>query len=155
MVAAMICSVVPDLDGLGLGYGIPYGHLFGHRGFFHSLFFALIMSGVATGAARQLRTQPLTAFAVTSLSGLSHCLLDACTSGGLGVAFLSPFSNVRYFFPWRPIAVAPVDIIDLVSSWGLRVLRSEAAWIWAPSGLLALCIRIIRGWIHDNGEALQ
>ena len=27
--------------------------------------------------------------------------------GGLGVAFFSPFSNARYFLPWRPIRVAP------------------------------------------------
>ncbi|MBK8609138.1 MAG: hypothetical protein IPL84_04125 [Chitinophagaceae bacterium] len=32
------------------------------------------------------------------LAAASHAILDAMTTGGLGVAF-SPFDNTRYFFP--------------------------------------------------------
>ena len=37
----------------------------------------------------------------------SHGVLDALTDGGSGVAFLAPFDDTRYFFPWRPIRVSP------------------------------------------------
>ena len=45
-------------------------------------------------------------FAFLFLCTMSHALLDALTDGGLGVAFFSPFSNERYFFPWTPIRVS-------------------------------------------------
>ena len=38
----------------------------------------------------------------------SHGVLDALTDGGPGVAFLAPFDDTRYFFPWRPIRVSPL-----------------------------------------------
>jgi inner membrane protein len=38
----------------------------------------------------------------------THGLLDTLTDGGLGVALLWPFSDARYFAPWRPIPVAPI-----------------------------------------------
>lgn len=60
----------------------------------------------------------------------SHGFLDAMTDGGLGVAFFAPFSNHRYFLPWRPIPVAPLSPEGLMNSRGLRVVRVEAELFW-------------------------
>jgi inner membrane protein len=53
------------------------------------------------------------------------------TDGGLGIAFFAPFSNARYFFPWRPIPVAPLSLGTLLSGRGLRVIRWEMALFWS------------------------
>jgi inner membrane protein len=53
------------------------------------------------------------------------------TTGGLGVAFFSPFSNERYFLPWRPIRVSPLSA-GFFSARGLAVLASELKWVWLP-----------------------
>jgi len=74
---------------------------------------------------------------------LSHGLLDAMTNGGRGIAFFSPFSNHRYFFPWRPIQVSPIGV-GFFSPRGLRVLASESLWIWAPSAIMAAAAAIFR-----------
>jgi len=75
----------------------------------------------------------------------SHGLLDALTNGGRGIAFFAPFSDHRYFFPWRPIQVSPIGV-GFFSARGLRVLASEAGWIWLPSAIIAVCARLIRRW---------
>ena len=136
LLAGVTASVLPDADALGLDLGIPYGHLLGHRGFSHSIVFALLLGVGAALLYRTLRAPRSAAFAVVFISCASHSLLDALTSGGLGVAFLSPFSNHRYFLPWRPIAVSPLDVGSFFSGWGLRVLRSEALCVWLPCALL-------------------
>jgi inner membrane protein len=59
----------------------------------------------------------------------SHGLLDAMTTGGLGVAFFAPFSAERYFFPWRPILVSPIGIERFLSPRGAAVLMSELQWV--------------------------
>src|SRR5439155_65912 len=66
----------------------------------------------------------------------SHGCLDALTDGGLGVAFFSPFSNARYFFPVRPIRVSPIGLQAFMSGDELTILASEARWVWLPSALL-------------------
>ena len=137
LLAGVVASVLPDLDALGLALDIPYGDTFGHRGLSHSLAFALVLGVAAAFLYRTLRASPGVAFVVVFLSGASHGLLDALTNGGLGVAFFSPFSNHRYFLPWQPIAVSPLDVDRFFSEWGLRVLLSEALWVWLPCALLA------------------
>lgn len=88
--------------------------------------------------ARRFGATPLFTFGFVFLSIASHGLLDAMTTGGLGVAFLSPFSNERFFLPWRVILVSPIGVEPFLSSRGLEVLRSELLWIWAPSAFLAM-----------------
>jgi len=136
LLAAVGASVLPDVDSLGLDLGIPYGHLFGHRGFSHSILFALLLGAGGALLYRTLRSSRSAAFAVVFISCASHGLLDALTSGGLGVAFLSPFSNHRYLLPWHPIAVSPLDVDRFFSDWGSRVLRSEVLYVWLPCALL-------------------
>jgi inner membrane protein len=134
---ACAASVLPDIDSVGFAAGVPYGHPLGHRGFTHSLSFALLAAAAGTALAKRLGASPAMTFAALFASTASHGLLDAMTTGGLGVAFLSPFSNRRYFFPWRPILVSPIGIVSFVSDRGLAVLRSELAWIWLPASILA------------------
>jgi inner membrane protein len=71
-------------------------------------------------------------FLFLALCGLSHGLLDALTDGGLGVAFFSPFSNARYFFPWHPISVSPLSITRFLSGRAGPVLWSELLWVILP-----------------------
>jgi inner membrane protein len=91
---------------------------------------------------------PLFAFAFVFVSASSHGFLDAMTTGGLGVAFFSPFSNARYFLPWRVILVSPIGVESFFSMRGFRVLKSELLWVWSPSGavaLVGLAVRRIAG----------
>jgi len=61
----------------------------------------------------------------------SHPLLDAMTSGGLGVALAWPWSEHRFFAPWRPIRVSPFAP-QFFSARGLATLLSELRWVWLP-----------------------
>ncbi len=137
-------SILPDVDSLGFAAGVPYGHPLGHRGFTHSLFFAAVVAALAIPYARRLGVSPSLAFGFVLVSVASHGVLDAMTSGGLGVAFLSPFSNERYFLPWRVILVSPIGIGPFLSRRGLQVLESEVVWIWAPSALFAALGVVVR-----------
>jgi inner membrane protein len=132
LAASMVASILPDADVLGLACGVPYASVFGHRGFFHAPLFALLVSLCGALAWRKLGTSYKSVFAVLFLSMVSHGVLDAATTGGLGIAFLSPFSNHRYFWHWHPIAVSPFGVSQFFGPWGLRVIRSEFLWVWVP-----------------------
>ncbi len=142
---AIACALLPDVDALGLWLGIPYDHPFGHRGFTHSLPFALVLAGACALLAPAVGAQPAVAFCVLAVSAASHGLLDGMTNGGLGIAFLSPFSHRRRFLPWRVIEVSPLRPSALFSRRGLQVLRSELRWVWMPCGVLALLGLALRG----------
>ncbi len=148
-ILAIVCSILPDVDVIGLKFGlIKYGDLFGHRGFSHSLLFAFIVSLLVVLSSfrsiprfsKQWFYMILFFFLVTA----SHGFLDAFTSGGLGIAFFSPFDTTRYFFPWTPVRVSPIGIRSFFSLWGLYVLMSEFLWIWIPSILCILAALMIK-----------
>lgn len=145
---AIICSIIPDADAIGLAFGIPYKHFFGHRGFFHSPFFALLMSiflvYVFFHDLEIFSRQWFFYFIFFFLLSASHGILDAFTSGGYGIPLLAPFDNTRYFFPWTPIKVSPIGIKAFFSKWGLTVIKNELLWIWLPSFLIAFITRVIR-----------
>jgi inner membrane protein len=61
---------------------------------------------------------------VAGLVVASHGLLDTLTDGGLGAALLWPFSNQRFFAPWRPIPVAPIGA-RLLTADGLELMLRE------------------------------
>lgn len=145
--AGMVCSAVPDLDVIGFGFGIRYGDFLGHRGFTHSLLFAALLAAIVTplllphGVHNRGRLSiALYLFLVTA----SHGVLDAMTSGGLGVAFFSPFDTHRYFLPWRPILVAPIGVSRFFSPWGWAVVKNELLWVWLPAGCVALAALALR-----------
>lgn len=74
---------------------------------------------------------PLQAAAFVFVCAASHPLLDAMTSGGLGVALGWPWSEQRIFAPWRPIRVSPFAP-QFFSARGLATLLSELRWVWLP-----------------------
>jgi inner membrane protein len=132
--------MLPDLDVIGLWSGIPYAHPFGHRGFSHSIAFGIFLGLVAITFAQRLKAEPHMVFLFVAFSTISHGVLDAMTNGGLGVAFLWPFSNERFFFPWRPLYVSPMEIGTFFSPRGLRrlfrIVASEIVVIWVPTMII-------------------
>ena len=134
-VAGATLAAAPDLDVIGFHFGVAYGDLLGHRGLTHSLFVAAVVGGAlsfALGRARSTARDRLQIAAYLFLATASHGLLDAMTTGGLGVALLAPLDNSRYFFPWRPIAVSPIGIAPFFTSRGAAVLLNEAVWVGVP-----------------------
>jgi inner membrane protein len=130
-VAFSAASLLPDADVLAFKLGIPYAAPFGHRGATHSFAFALLCGLVIWAASRRRGLAGLVALTVAS-----HPLLDALTDGGLGVALLFPLSPERFFFPWRPLPVAPIGG-GMLSARGLFVVAFEAA-AFLPLWLFAL-----------------
>lgn len=143
---AAVLSMFPDTDVIGFRVGIHYGDLLGHRGLTHSILFAAIASTVALRFFKTDETPSILfrSWMILFLATVSHGVLDAMTSGGLGVAFFSPFSNERYFFPWRPIRVSPIGIERFFSARAWPVLKSEFVWIWLPSLIVVAATLFIR-----------
>ena len=136
LIAAALCSVIPDLDVIGFEFGIKYADMLGHRGFTHSIFFAAVLAGFVTFTFfRNSHGSQLVMFLFLFLSTLSHPVLDSLTNGGLGVGFFAPFSNERYFFPYRPIEVSPIGVAGFFSHRGFKVMFSELRWVWLPSAI--------------------
>lgn len=131
-------GVLPDLDVISFSLGIPYSSRYGHRGVSHSLFLALLIGPLLAWATASPFDAPWWSLALAYTVALaSHTVLDALTDGGLGVAFFSPLTDRRYFFPWRPIRVSPIGRAAF-SRWGLSALLSEVFWVWLPLGALLL-----------------
>jgi len=125
-IALAILSLLADVDVLAFRFGIPYAAPFGHRGATHSLAFAMLVGMTAAMLlAREGRWSFSRTAVVACAVAVSHPVLDAMTDGGLGVALLWPFSNARFFAPWRPIPVAPIGA-RMLSSRGFHVLWIEA-----------------------------
>jgi len=107
----------------------------------HSLAFAAGLALVATAiVSRRLAGghSRLRLWAFFFAATASHGLLDAMTSGGPGIAFFAPFSDTRYFLPWRPIVVSPLGISAFFSRRGLEVMASELLWLWLPAAAVIL-----------------
>ncbi len=134
----MICAVLPDADVLAFRYGIPYDHVLGHRGITHSFFFAVFFAAFVAILFFRKNTIFSSSWWRTwfylFLCTASHGILDALTTGGLGVAFFAPFDNSRYFFPdeYRRLVVSPIGVKHFFGAWGVRVLKSEFLWVWIP-----------------------
>jgi inner membrane protein len=141
-----VCSILPDADAIGFHMGVPYASMWGHRGITHSFFFAVLLA-ILVMILFYRNTKSLKhwagLFLYFAVATALHPLLDALTSGGLGVAFFAPFDNERYFFPYRPIKVSPISISRFFSGRGLDVFKSELMWVWLPATILM--IPFIRG----------
>lgn len=142
------CSVLPDADVIMFRLGVPYEHVMGHRGFSHSLVFALLLGILITlvfyRKIKLMTREGITLVLFFFLCTASHALLDAMTTGGLGVAVFAPFDNDRYFLPWRPIKVSPIGLAEFFGEWGLRVLKSEFIWVFLPCLLFMLLISVMK-----------
>lgn len=144
LAAGVIAAMLPDADVLAFALHIPYADAFGHRGASHSLLFAGVLAALAAalaflGSRRPWSpgvSQPRLASTVQAavfvfVCAASHPLLDAMTSGGLGVALAWPWSEHRFFAPWRPIRVSPFAP-QFFSARGVATLLSELRWVWLP-----------------------
>jgi len=139
LLAGIACSVIPDLDVISFKFGLTSEHLLGHRGLTHSIVFAAALGALLTYALfRHSHPDPWVVCLFLFASTLSHPLLDMLTNGGRGVALLAPFSNVRYFFPWRPIEVSPVSVQRFFSRRGVQIIRSELRWVWLPAAAVVI-----------------
>jgi len=141
-VVGALCAVAPDLDVVtSFLFRIPYQHMLGHRGLSHSLLVAAVLALLVTVIVRRalpVSPGPAKLWIFFFVATASHGILDAMTNGGLGVAFFAPFSDERYFFPWRPILVSPISLHVFLGYRGVRVMWSELGWIWLPSAVVFL-----------------
>ncbi|WP_310600464.1 metal-dependent hydrolase [Desulfobulbus sp.] len=136
LACGVAASVLPDLDVVGFKLGIAYAADLGHRGFSHSIVFALAVALIAATILRSFRVPWATSFWFLLFALVSHSLLDACTTGGKGVALLWPFSGHRFFAPYQVIEVSPLSITRFMSDRGIAVLLSELYCVWMPSAAL-------------------
>ncbi|MBN5031882.1 metal-dependent hydrolase [Stenotrophomonas maltophilia] len=156
LVAGVIAAMLPDADVLAFALHIPYADAFGHRGASHSLLFAGVLAALAAvlaffGSRRPWSAgvrQPWLASTVQAavfvfVCAASHPLLDAMTSGGLGVALAWPWSEHRFFAPWRPIRVSPFAP-QFFSARGLATLLSELRWVWLPLATAVVAWKLIQ-----------
>jgi inner membrane protein len=142
MLALSALSVLPDIDVIAFRLGIPYPHPFGHRGMTHSLAFA-VMVGLLVALGLRLRRRPVLVDALlATVVVASHGVLDAMTTGGLGVEFFWPLDTRRYFLPWQFIPVAPIGA-RMLSARGLSVLLTEAV-LFLPAWAYAFWPRALR-----------
>jgi len=139
LLAGILSAMLPDADVLGFNLGISYGSMWGHRGFTHSIPFAFMWSALLTlFFIKNSSIHWMKIFVFLFLATASHGILDAMTTGGKGIAFFAPFSEERYFLPYKVIKVSPLGIGKFFSERGLRVIKSEAFWLGIPS----ICILV-------------
>jgi inner membrane protein len=142
--AGVAASVLPDLDVIAFRIGVPYAADFGHRGFSHSLLFALLAAIAGACLFGLLRSTFLRSFLFLFLAAASHGILDAFTNGGLGIAFLWPWSSERFFAPVQVIEVAPLRAARFLTQRGAHVLWSEILWVWLPVMGVAVAAALFR-----------
>jgi inner membrane protein len=136
-------SVLPDFDVIGFSLGIDYGDPLGHRGFSHSILFAAMVAILLAFLTSKKFEISKTKLAILYfLCVISHAILDSLTNGGLGVGFLIPFDNTRYFSPYTPIQVSPIGR-NFFSIAGLKTLGSEEIPEWVEN---------LNEWIDNEVE---
>ncbi len=150
LLTGVALSVLPDLDVLSFQFGIPYAAGLGHRGFSHSLLFAALVALLAALLLRRYHERFAPSLLFLLIAAVSHGVLDAFTNGGLGVAFLWPFSLERYFAPVHMIEVSPLSASRLFSPRGVTVLLSEFLWVWLPCIGLYAVLAAYRYLIPDD-----
>jgi inner membrane protein len=136
MVLGTLCALAPDLDWFTAFLRLHPGNYLAHRGVTHSLLGAVLLAAAVLllGFKREQRTLRLATYLL--LASLSHGLLDACTSGNIGVAFFYPFSSSRWACDWQPIQDAPLPFWPGLRLPFLGALLGEMLWIGVPAFLL-------------------
>ena len=145
LLLGLLLSVLPDADVLLLRLGVPYESEFGHRGASHSLAFALVFASACSFAyARACNCSIAWPWLYLFVCAASHPLLDTCTNAGNGAAIFWPFSEQRFFAPFRPIEASPLSLRRFFGEPGLRVIMSELLWVWLPILALAIGGRVMQ-----------
>jgi inner membrane protein len=153
LAAGVFVSVLPDLDVAAFRLGIPYAADFGHRGFSHSVLFAAFVAIIGASMFTYLHSSFRRSFLFLFVAAVSHGVLDAFTNGGLGIAFLWPWYNERFFAPAQVIEVAPISISRFFSQKSISVLWSEFIWVWLPLMSLAITVAIFRRYSKARGTS--
>ncbi|MFC7519753.1 metal-dependent hydrolase [Xanthomonas populi] len=146
--AGIVAARLQDADVLAFALHILSADVLGHRGANHSLVFAALIALLGRVAYRILCADGLQAAAFLFVCTASHHVLDALTSGGLGVALMWPWSEARWFAPWRPSRVSPFAN-GFFNARGLATLLSELRWVWLPLTVA------VRGWTCIQRAAPQ
>lgn len=141
LVVATIAPSLPDLDVLGFYAGVQYESFWGHRGIFHSFCFAFLLASLLAMLIRAIeeKSRAIGWGKLTLFLGIiicTHGILDAMTTGGLGIALFSPFYDERLFLPFRVIKVSPMHVSRFFSEWGWLVLKSEMLFVWLPLAVI-------------------
>ena len=100
-------AMLPDADVLLVMLGTDDRGAVGHRGASHSLFFAAVVGALIGLVARRFGARGLRTALLAAIAVASHGLLDAIGEGGRGIPLLWPFSDERFFSPWRVLPDAP------------------------------------------------
>jgi inner membrane protein len=136
-VAAIVCSIWPDVDLVTLAWEVRPGEPLGHRGLTHSLLVAAAVSfAVSWLFFRGNRWILAFLFAVSA----SHGLLDAATPGETGVALLAPLTNHRFAFPFKIVPACPMGVDEYLGPMGLLTFANELLFIVLP---LAIVVTLI------------
>ena len=144
-VVAVLCACWPDLDLLTLAFEIRPNELLGHRGLSHSLFTAAVVAlvaGVVGFRKLGLGSRPwwrVVAFLFGAAA--SHGLLDALTTGDIGVALFAPLENGRHLAPFKLLPVCPGGMNEYFGAWGMWTLANEVLYVLIP---LALVVSVLR-----------
>ena len=140
----VVAAALPDVDVVAFSLGIPYHAPFGHRGASHSFVFAALCGALLALALRARRLSAARTALIVGAVMATHGVLDTLTDGGLGVALLWPFSDARYFAPWRPIPVAPI---------GRRLFGPEGLSLMLKECLLFLPFFVVGLWPRAGATA--
>lgn len=144
-IAAALCAMLPDLDVVTAMFEIRTWEPMGHRGVSHSLLIAALVAlfvttfwfhDLATGK-REWRRVALVLFGATA----SHGLLDALTTGEVGVALFAPLTDARVWSPWKLLPSCPVGMSEYLGPWGLFTLANELFYVLIPVGLVVALVR--------------
>lgn len=141
---AACCATAPDLDWFVSLLNMHRGHVLNHRGVAHSLFAALVIATLAFFLAYRKDQRRWAVWLCLTIATLSHGLLDALTSGGVGVALFMPFSETRWACLWQPGQVAPLPLGREHTWYFLRSLWTELFWIGLPALVLVAWSRLAR-----------
>ncbi len=155
LVTAAALGCVADLDMLAYLATVRPPSVFAHGGFAHSLVFAAILALVATLAAcRGLglsRAGEKSVAAFFFFAAALHPLLDATTTGDVGVALFAPFENGRHLLPWKLLPGCPLGIPEYFGFWGVLTFANELLYVVIPAALLATWIAARRAPKADDG----
>ena len=144
-VVAVLCACWPDLDLATLAFEVRPNELLGHRGLTHSLFVAAVVAVVAGGLGfRALGIGSRAWWRIVLFlfgAAASHGILDALTTGDIGVALFAPFENGRHLFPFKFLPVCPVGLNEYFGAWGMWTLANEVLYVMIP---LAIVVSVFR-----------
>lgn len=137
----LVCAMIPDLDWFMSFLPISTRHFLNHRGVTHSLLAAVLIAAgaVLLGFSRADRSRHL--WSCMLACAFSHALLDACTLGGVGVAFFTPVTAMRFVCDFQPIRVGPIPLNMQLLKPFLVGLWTELFWIGFPSIVMLAAAR--------------